>query len=172
MCGSEQGHAPDPKSLTAFGPGDACRSVIKELQNFNCRRLKLLIVFTLLFHIGCTEPTLQGKFGINMPENAIILATDHSTGEVDWSVAWLIEVHSKKENIISDFVPKGFEVLPYSDESFMKNHYYRTEIFNKMFDSESFKDGDMDIYIGGPDGHSLIAISKDKKQIIYYRFKT
>lgn len=32
MCGSEQGHAPDPKSLAVFGPGDACRytSTIKE----------------------------------------------------------------------------------------------------------------------------------------------
>ena len=29
MCGSEQGHAPDPKSLAAFGPGDACRSATK-----------------------------------------------------------------------------------------------------------------------------------------------
>jgi hypothetical protein len=27
MCGSEQGHAPDPKSLAAFGPGDARRYV-------------------------------------------------------------------------------------------------------------------------------------------------
>jgi len=26
MCGSEQGHAPDPKSLAAFGPG-ACLSL-------------------------------------------------------------------------------------------------------------------------------------------------
>jgi len=25
MCGSEQGHASDPKSLAAFAPGDACR---------------------------------------------------------------------------------------------------------------------------------------------------
>jgi hypothetical protein len=29
MCGSEQGHAPDPKSLAAFGPGDARRYMKK-----------------------------------------------------------------------------------------------------------------------------------------------
>lgn len=142
------------------------------MQNINYRRLNLIIVFTLLFLIGCTEPTLQSKFGINLPENALILATSHSSWEPDWNVAWLIEVHSEKENIISDFVPKGFEVLPYSNESSMKNHYYRTKIFNEMFDSESFKDGDMVIYIGGPEGNSFVAISKDKKQVIYHRFRT
>jgi hypothetical protein len=31
MCGSEQGHSPDPKSLAAFGPGDSCRDNVSAI---------------------------------------------------------------------------------------------------------------------------------------------
>ena len=40
-----------------------------------------------------------------------------------------------------------------------------------MFESNSFKEGNMEIYIGGPDGNSFVAISHSKKQVIYYRFQ-
>jgi hypothetical protein len=100
------------------------------------------------------------------------LATHHSSWGADWNVAWLVEVRSDKKNIVSELVPKGFESLPYSKKSITKNYPLRNEVFNKLFSSESFNDKYFDIYVGGPEGNFFVVISKDKKQVIYYRFKT
>lgn len=141
----------------------------------NRKILMVSAVFLVLLFVGVkisSKPTIENHFGITLPKTAKILATQHDTLSLDWSVAWLVETHTNPSTLIGGYLPKSFSRIPFSNLPHTKNFYYRTQVFSKMFDSESFKDKEMDIYAGGKNGNAFVAISKDKAQIIYYRFKT
>ena len=52
MCGSEQGHAPDPKSLATFAPGDTCRYNLKGIRTMN-KQIQIVLT-SLILLTGCT----------------------------------------------------------------------------------------------------------------------